>query len=249
MGPGQLGRQDLPVGHRLVVVLAGVHEDLLGHLHERFADRGGLDDLRAGADHREHARLGGAEDRRGDMRGMVSSASSWTSGGGLVGEHRQSERSAATAQRASPPPRSPRRSRCPAPGSSAVPRRCGSRRAKSSSSRRSGSCGLHARDHDVAGAVDQLVLAEVGGRRRQHVHAAVVDPHRFVGGGVVVLDHPLAADDDHLADLARRQPGDLHVGASGPAAKVSVMKAVSGTPCATRCCRTPRPRTTGSSSQ
>ena len=27
----QLGREDLPVGHRLVVVLACVHEDLLGH--------------------------------------------------------------------------------------------------------------------------------------------------------------------------------------------------------------------------
>ena len=72
--------------------------------------------------------------------------------------------------------------------------------------------GLDARDHDVAGAVDQLVLAEVGGRGRQHVHTAVVDADGFVGGGVVVLDHALTADDDHLTQLARREPGDLHVG-------------------------------------
>jgi len=57
----------------------------------------------------------------------------------------------------------------------------------------------------VINAFFLITLAEVGRRRRKHVHAAVVDPHRFVGGRVVVLDHPLAADDDHLADLARRR--------------------------------------------
>ena len=68
---------------------------------------------------------------------------------------------------------------------------------------------VDARDHDVAAAVGELVLAEVLGR--DEVHAAVVDADGLVGLGVVVDDHPLAPDHDHLADLARREPGDLDV--------------------------------------
>ena len=50
----------------------------------------------------------------------------------------------------------------------------------------------------------------------REVHPAVVDADGLVGGRVVVLDHALAAHHDDLADLARREPGDLHVG-GGPA--------------------------------
>ena len=57
--------EDLALGHRLVVVLAGVHEDLLSEWRRGFADRCGLDDLRAGPDHREHTRLRRAQDSRG----------------------------------------------------------------------------------------------------------------------------------------------------------------------------------------
>ena len=54
----QARSEDLALGHRLVVVLAGVHKDLLGNRRERLAHRGGLDDLRAGPDHREDPRAG-----------------------------------------------------------------------------------------------------------------------------------------------------------------------------------------------
>ncbi len=44
-GRGRRVASDLLVGHRLVVVLAGVHEDLLGDVRERGGDGRGLDDL------------------------------------------------------------------------------------------------------------------------------------------------------------------------------------------------------------
>ncbi len=45
---GQARGEDLAAGHRVVVVLAGVHEDLLRAVGERLADGRGLDDLRGG---------------------------------------------------------------------------------------------------------------------------------------------------------------------------------------------------------
>ena len=87
---------------------------------------------------------------------------------------------------------------------------------------------LEARDDHVAAAVGELVLAER--LRDRELHAAVEDADGLVGGVVVVLDHPLAADDRHLAHLARREPGDLDVGALAPLANVSVRNAVSGMP-------------------
>ena len=119
--------------------------------------------------------------------------------------------------------------------------------AKSASSRLSGSAALDARNDDVAAAVGQLVLAEV--RRRREVHAAVEDADGLVGGGVVVLDHPLAADDDHLAHLARREPRDLDVGRRAAGERQREERGLGHAVLEHAARRTRRPATTGCSSQ
>ena len=62
----------------------------------------------------------------------------------------------------------------------------------------------------VTGAVRELVGAEAVALR-QH-EALVVELDRLVGVHVVVDEHPRVADDDRVADLARRQPRDRHLG-------------------------------------
>ena len=159
---------------------------------------------------------------------MVSSGISISSGGCLVGEHRQSERGAAAAHGLLG--QLDRGDDLDAQGQARARLLAGADRvAKSSSSSAQRLFRLRR-----AGSRRRRCGRSTGARRSWRawaadVHSAVVDPHRFVRGGVVVLDHPLAADDDHLADLARREPGDLHVGGLARR-EVSVRKAVSGTP-------------------
>ena len=185
--------EDLALGHRLVVVLAGVHEDLLRDGGERGADGGGLDDLRARADHGEHARTvlaGTCIAPGGDARGTGSSwlrrHSRWqphaaalsvrgASASGVPPARSEASATSTTATISIPRARFER-------GSSPV--RMSAREVFELQAQRL--LRLDAGDQDVAGAVDQLVLAEVGGLGRQHVHAAVVDAHGFIGGGVVV---------------------------------------------------------------
>ena len=52
---GQASREDLLLRHCVVVVLTGVHHNLLGERREGFADGSRLDDLRPGPDHRQDA--------------------------------------------------------------------------------------------------------------------------------------------------------------------------------------------------